>query len=46
MRNTYKYPHPNIVEFVETLEDKNVSLYTQICIVMEYMDGYNLKELV
>ena len=25
---------------------KTDELYAQICIVMEYIDGYNLKELV
>jgi len=39
-------PHPNIVEFVETLDEIKVGLYVHICIVMEYVDGYNLKELI
>ena len=40
-----KYPHPNIVEFVESFIKKD-NRYAYICIVMEYVDGYNLKELV
>ena len=40
-----KYPHPNIVEFIESFIRKD-DLYAHVCIVMEYVDGYNLKELV
>ena len=40
-----KYPHENIVEFVESFIKKD-DLYAHVCIVMEYVHGYNLKELV
>ena len=40
-----KYSHPNIVEFVEKFIRED-GLHLHVCIVMEYVDGYNLKELV
>ena len=40
-----KYPHPNIVGFEKSFIIKD-DLYAHVCIVMEYVDGYNLKELV
>ena len=40
-----KYPHPNIVRFVESFV-KEDGLYSHICIVMEHINGYNLKEII
>ena len=40
-----KYPHPNIVGFVTSFIKKD-DLFAYVCIVMEYVDGYNLKQLV
>ena len=36
--------HKNIVQFIDVFE-KKISLEIHICILLEYVDGYTLKEL-
>ena len=40
-----KYKHQNIVEFFDSfvIEDDK---YIHICIIMEYIEGYSLKEVI
>ena len=40
-----RYRHQNIVEFVDSFVRED-NLYYHICIVMEHVEGYNLKEII